>query len=237
MRFPYFSLLALPLLGGCAIFGSNIAGDFACRAGSKSSATECPPARVIDAKAIADLSDTETAITKSARNAASPGDTTRTNERILRVVIPAHVDEEGLLREEAVVWIVAEPPEWAARLRRPERSSSSKGALRTVARHVLNAQAQPAAETLPAATDSPDHTRTSEIASPLEDNPFFPLASPLALPSTAREAVAGATPPAVEGFDMASPSHVRTPRPPEPASLVYPDAGAIDAAKAKKEPE
>ena len=236
MRFPYFSLLVLPLLGGCATFGSNIAGDFACRAGSKASAADCPPARVIDAKAIADLSDTETAITKSARKAASPGDTTRTNERILRVVIPAHVDEEGLLREEAVVWIVAEPPEWAARLRRPERASS-KSALRTLARHVLDAQGEPEAGALPAATDSPDHTRNSEIASPFDDDLFFPLASPPALPSTAREAVAGATPPAVEGFDMASPSHVRTPRPSELAPLVYPDAGAIDAAKTRKEPQ
>lgn len=236
MRFPYFSLLALPLLGGCATFGSNIAGDFACRAGSKSSATECPPARVIDAKAIADLSDDAAFVPKAVRKTALPGDTRRTDERILRVVIPAHVDEEGLLHEEAVVWIVAEPPEWAARLRRPERNRS-KSAVRTVARHVLDAQAQQAAEALPAATDSPDHTRTSEIASPFDDDPFFPLASPLALPSTAREAVAGATPPAVEGFDMASPSHVRTPRPPESAPIVYPDAGAIDAAKAKKEPQ
>lgn len=236
MRFPYFSVLVLPLLGGCATFGSNIAGDFACRAGSKASATDCPPARVIDARAIADLSDNETALPKAVRKAARPGDTARTAERILRVVIPAHVDEEGLLREEAVVWIVAEPPEWTARLRRPERSGS-KSALRTVARHVLDAQAEPEAGAPPAVTDRPEHTRKSEIVSTLDDDPFFPLASPLALPSTAREAVAGATPPAVEGFDMASPSHVRTPRSPEAAPLVYPDAGAIDAAKAKKEPE
>jgi conjugal transfer pilus assembly protein TraV len=236
MRFLYFSLLVLPLLGGCATFGSNIAGDFACRAGAKASPTDCPPARVIDAQAIADLSDDETFVPKAVRKAALPGDTRRTDERILRVVIPAHVDAEGLLHEEAVIWIVAEPPEWAARLRRPARSSS-KSALHTVARDVLDAQAEPEAGTLPAATNSTEHTRTSEIMSPLDDDPFFPLASPLALPSTAREAVAGATPPAVEWFDMASPSYVRTPRPPEPASLVYPDADAIDAAKAKKEPE
>lgn len=236
MRFPQLSLLVLPLLGGCATFGSNIAGDFACRTGSKASPTDCPPARVIDARAIADLSDDETFVPKAVRKAALPGDTRRTDERILRVVIPAHVDEEGLLHEEAVVWIVAEPPEWAARLRSPERSGN-KSALPTVARHVLDAQAQQDAEAPSAATNSPDHTRTSEIASPFDDDPFFPLASPLALPSTAREAVAGATPPAVEGFDMASPSHVRTPRPPEPTPLVYPDAGAIDAAKAKKEPQ
>lgn len=236
MRFPHVSLLVLPLLGGCATFGSNIAGDFACRAGSKASPTDCPPARVIDAKAIADMSNDQTLVPKVARKAARPGDTTRTSERILRVVIPAHVDEEGMLREEAVVWIVAEPPEWAARLRRPERSSS-KSALRTVARHVLDAQAQLAAETPSAPMNISDQARKSEIASPFDDDPFSPLASPLALPSTAREAVAGATPPAVEGFDMASPSHVRTPRPPEPVPLVYPDASAINAAKAKKEPQ
>jgi conjugal transfer pilus assembly protein TraV len=236
MRFPYFSLLVLPLLGGCATFGSNIAGDFACRAGSKASQTDCPPARVIDAKAIADLSDDETFVPKAVRKAALPGDTRRTDERILRVVIPAHVDEEGLLREEAVVWIVAEPPEWAARLRRPARSGS-KSALRAVARPVLDAQAQPMTNALSTATDSPDDTRKSDVSSPLDDDPFSPLASPLALPSTAREAVAGAKSPAVEGFDMASPSHVRTPRSPDKAPLVYPDASAIAAAKSKKEPE
>ena len=60
----------------------------------------------------------------------------------------------------------------------------------------------------------------------------FPTASPLVLPSTAREAVAGAHAPAVEGFDMSPPLHDRTPRPrgdaPEP---VYPSAEAIDAAR------
>ena len=67
-------------------------------------------------------------------------------------------------------------------------------------------------------------------------------ASPLVLPSTAREAVAGAKAPAVEGFDMAQPPHVRAPRPSaDKAPLIFPTIEAIEAAKnaaqAQKEPK
>ena len=62
-------------------------------------------------------------------------------------------------------------------------------------------------------------------------------ASPLVLPSTAREAVAGAKAPAVEGFDTPPPPRDRTPRPEAGHSApVFPSAAAIEAAKAAIRP-
>ena len=67
------------------------------------------------------------------------------------------------------------------------------------------------------------------------DTSPFPLASPLALPSTAAEAIAGAQAPAVEGFDMPSPPHDRTPRPHSSLpGLQFPSLEALAAAKTKK---
>ena len=81
------------------------------------------------------------------------------------------------------------------------------------------------------ASGEPDSASPFSLASPpIQD---FPVASPLVLPSTAREAVAGAKAPAVEGFDMSPPPHDRTPRPGGgDARLSYPNIEAIEAAKA-----
>jgi conjugal transfer pilus assembly protein TraV len=62
-------------------------------------------------------------------------------------------------------------------------------------------------------------------------------ASPLVLPSTAREAVAGAKAPAVEGFDTSPPPRDRAPRPEAGHSApAFPSAAAIEAAKAAIRP-
>jgi len=87
---------------------------------------------------------------------------------------------------------------------------------------------------------------TSTLETPGADAPSSENAvsdaSPLVLPSTAREAVAGANAPAVEGVDMAQPPHDRTPRPSaDKAPRIYPTIEAIEAAKnaakAQKEPK
>jgi conjugal transfer pilus assembly protein TraV len=70
-------------------------------------------------------------------------------------------------------------------------------------------------------------------------SPFYETsdASPLVLPSTAREAVAGAKAPAVEGFDTLPPPRDRAPRPEAGQSApVFPSAAAIEAAKAAIRP-
>ena len=96
----------------------------------------------------------------------------------------------------------------------------------------IPAAEQPEAETF-------DLGQPFQPSSSIED---IPSASPLVLPSTAREAVAGANAPAVEGFDMAQPPHDRTPRPSaDKAPLIFPTIEAIEAAKsaakAQKEPK
>ena len=220
------------LTSGCATFGTNIEGDFTCRAPKG----DCAPSHVIDARATGDM--TATGSLENDYRAPVPvaaGDRARTSERTLRIVFPAHVDETGTLHDDAVAWAVVENPRWAAELRRKLKAvqaqieESSKTHEGTAAEQPA---AQPEAETF-------DLGQPFQPSSSLEDTPS---ASPLVLPSTAREAVAGAKAPAVEGFDMAQPPHDRTPRPSaDKAPLVYPTIEAIEAAKnaakAQKEPK
>lgn len=235
MRSLSLMLLSAPLLfttSGCATFATNIAGDFECRAKGKTTSADCLPASRIDADATAMLAKGYPRTHPTPRAGVAGGDTGRSRERTIRIVFPAHVDDTGILHEESVAWAIAEQPDWTARLRRKSDNGAS-GFVRSVARAMKAAQQRPE-------TASP-HTEdgTAETAdNPISDDPFV-IASPLALPSTAREAVAGASAPAVEGFDMSAPlPHVRTPRHPETQDApVFPSAEAIDAAKTPKEPE
>ena len=232
------------LTSGCATFGTNIEGDFTCRAPKG----DCAPSQVIDARATKDLS-----ATGSVQDGLRPpvsvasGDQGRTSERTLRIVFPAHIDETGTLHDDAVAWAVVENPRWVAELRRKAGEDTAPPLMRQLRRQLKAAQAkndllnettslpqaeQPEAETF-------DLGQPFQPSSSLDD---IPSASPLVLPSTAREAVAGATAPAVEGFDMAQPPHDRTPRPSaDKAPLIFPTIEAIEAAKnaakAHKEPK
>ena len=232
------------LTSGCATFGTNIEGDFTCRAPKG----DCAPSQVIDARATKDLSATGP-VQDGLRPPVSvaSGDQGRTSERTLRIVFPAHIDETGTLHDDAVAWAVVENPRWAAELRRKAGEDTAPPLMRQLRRQLKAAQAksdllnettslpqaeQPEAETF-------DLGQPFQPSSSLED---IPSASPLVLPSTAREAVAGATAPAVEGFDMAQPPHDRTPRPSaDKAPLIFPTIEAIEAAKnaakAHKEPK
>ncbi len=231
---PFLSLAAPLLLAtsGCATFATNIAGDFECRAKDKNNIEHCQPASRIDAAAMATLGSDSYAQTSLPRAAVAQGDRTRSRERTVRIVFPAHVDEAGILHEEAVAWAVIDRTDWAARLRRKAEDGTSAYA-RSVARALKAAQALP-----PVAAMVSEEPQQASQDTTISEDPFS-IASPLALPSTAREAVAGASAPAVEGFDMSAPlPHVRTPRHPgSKEEPVYPSAEAIDAAKAVKEPE
>ena len=233
------------LTSGCATFGTNIEGDFTCRAPKG----DCAPSQVIDARATKDLSATGT-VQDGLRPPVSvaSGDQGRTSERTLRIVFPAHIDETGTLHDDAVAWAVVENPRWAAELRRKAGEDTAPPLMRQLRRQLKAAQAKSdllnETTTLPQAEQTEAETfdlgQPFQPSSSLED---IPSASPLVLPSTAREAVAGASAPAVEGFDMAQPPHDRTPRPSaDKAPLIYPTIEAIDAAKnaaakAQKEPK
>jgi conjugal transfer pilus assembly protein TraV len=135
------------------------------------------------------------------------------------------------LHDEAVAWAVIENPRWAVELRRKPDAEAATPLMRQLRRQLKTALEQRASTTTgdaaPASEDDP-----SPLFSSSPSNDLSPLASPLALPSTAREADAGATAPAAEGFDMLASPHDRAPRPSgSPSPLTYPSLEAIEAAK------
>ena len=218
-------------LGGCTTFGTNVEGDFSCRAPKGG----CAPSHVIDAGATATLEHAPSSSELArVRAGVAAGDIGRTSERTLRIVFPSHVDEAGTLHDEAVAWAVVENPRWAAELRRKPGEETAPPLMRQLSRQLKAAQAEPDP---PAPVGDADMVELGSPFSPATPTlPDSPVASPLVLPSTAREAVAGATAPAVEGFDMSPPLHARTPRPGDDnASLTYPTIEAIEAAKAPKD--
>ena len=236
-------------MSGCATFGTNVEGNFTCRAPKG----DCAPSHVIDARATAVVGDGAAPQDPARlRVGVGGGDTARTAERTLRIVFPAHVDEAGTLHDEAVAWTVIENPRWAAELRRKPGEDTAPTLMRHLQRQLKSAQqaAEKVSKETTSDADAPqddaaarDGTDPSVQASPFslaassdpESLPSSPDASPLALPSTAREAVAGAKAPAAEGFDMPAPPHDRTPRPfGQQASPKFPSIEAIQAAIAKR---
>ena len=218
-------------LSACTTFGTNVRGDFTCRAPQG----DCAPSHVIDARATAELGEGASPHQIArVRAGVAAGDTGRTLERTLRIVFPAHVDEAGTLHDEAVAWAVVENPRWAAELRRKPGEEGAPPLIRQLSRQLKDAQARPVVTDADAVGDTsgePDLGSPFSLASP--PTHASPVASPLVLPSTAREAVAGAKAPAVEGFDMSPPPHDRTPRPSgDGTPLTYPAVEAIEAAKA-----
>jgi conjugal transfer pilus assembly protein TraV len=226
-RLPLCASLAV-LLSGCATFGTNVEGSFQCRAPEGS----CAPSHIIDGRAAGEIRQAETPpnTIRTPRMVAS-GDQARTAERTLKIVFPARVDETGTLHDEAVAWTVVENPRWAAELRRKPGSEAATPLMRQLRRQLKAAQEQAVSTTNPdGAPDSQDDP--SQLFTPSPSDDLFPLASPLALPSTAREADAGADAPAAEGFDMPVSPHDRAPRPSASQSaLTYPSIEAIEAAK------
>jgi conjugal transfer pilus assembly protein TraV len=221
------------LTTGCATFGTNVEGDFSCRAPKG----DCAPSHVIDGRATGTL-DTNGPAQAQPRVpvGVAAGDTTRTAERTLRIVFPAHVDASGTLHDEAVAWAVVENPRWAAELRRKAGDEPAPPLMRQLRRQLKAAQAKAgqADEEVSQKPDAFDPASPFSLASPPPED--VPVASPLVLPSTAREAVAGAKAPAVEGFDM-PPPHDRTPRPsPDTAAMTFPSVEAIEAAKSAVRP-
>lgn len=227
VRLPMCASLAV-LLAGCATFGTNVEGSFQCSAPQG----DCAPSHIIDARATGETRQAESpANTLRPQRMVDPGDQARTAERTLKIVFPARVDETGTLHDEAVAWAVVENPRWAAELRRKPGDQAATPVMRQLRRQLKTALEERESTTdSDAAPDSEDDP--SPLFLPAPQNDLSPLASLLVLPSTAREADAGATAPAAEGFDMPASPHDRAPRPSgSPSSLIYPSFEAIEAAK------
>jgi conjugal transfer pilus assembly protein TraV len=114
-------------LGACATFGGNVKGDFACRAPGG----VCAPTSTIDDAALAlivgdaGVSKTgpytpETTRPRMIQTAAA--EPIRSGEKILRIVFPAHIDEEGRYRESTAIHAVVERGTWISAASAPSES-------------------------------------------------------------------------------------------------------------------
>jgi conjugal transfer pilus assembly protein TraV len=232
-------LAAAPIvlaLSACVSLGTNVKGQFMCHAPKG----DCAPSRVIDERAAQDIGSghepSDIGLARVRAGIAAPvgagspqGSPQRTGERTLRIVFPAHVDETGTLRDEAVAWAVVEAPQWSAQLGVRTAPPPATPIARQIGRQ-LKAAHEAAAH--PARTDADVAASASDadLLSPPDSTNPFEFASPPALPSTVGEAKTGAPPPVAEGSDMAATPHARTPRSFVP-ELAYPAAAAIDAAR------
>lgn len=110
-------LLGAVALSGCTTIGGNIKGSFDCKAPSGS----CAPMGVSDATAVGELGATAGSIDDAVTGRAGmilagigdgvPG---RTNDRVLKVVFPAHTDGSGIYRDEATARVVVERGGWVS---------------------------------------------------------------------------------------------------------------------------
>lgn len=123
-----FTLITAAALTGCTTLGGNVKGSFACRAPDGM----CAPTSKIDDQALAMISGADadampaTVINPYERTdprfiptaSASPS---RSNERVLRIVFPAHVDRLGRFREASAIHAVVERGSWVT----PAKSASA----------------------------------------------------------------------------------------------------------------
>ncbi|MFV1919646.1 hypothetical protein VPH46_09510 [Sphingomonas sp. MJ1 (PH-R8)] len=109
------ALLLTTALGasGCTTLGGTVKGDFTCRA----PAGTCAPMTKIDAAAIGSVEEegaSASAVGPRRQGVSGKGGSVavRTGERMLTILLPAHVDEAGVLHDAATVHAVVEQPAW-----------------------------------------------------------------------------------------------------------------------------
>ncbi|WP_299309684.1 conjugal transfer protein TraV [uncultured Croceicoccus sp.] len=239
MTYSLRPLALLPMIfaaSGCVGLGTNIEGDFSCRALKGT----CAPTAVTDKDAVAGIASTEPAPESRAfaAGAVTPGDSSRTAERRLKVIFPAHIDQSGTLHEEAVAWIVVETPRWAAELQGSTARGRPATLLRAIRRQIRDAEG----------AGDPHADARAEIAAPPAGDPFvaqpFTATSPLPppVPSEAREADAGPPLPAAGGLrdgtvppDRVSRQFIPAPIPTHLIRPGFPNLDAVVAAQSAEE--
>ena len=233
----------LVLVAGCASGNSHVGSHFDCRAPGGT----CAPMSVIDARAVAGLGDTQPVATRSrARpqpsghsvpiaNATTSAPPLRTSERVLRIVFPAHIDADGVYRDESTAHAVVEGGEWvdaltgpvALRASGPTQGAAStaapeKSALATLDEVIASRAARPGPSAAPAPSQVP------AIPQILQGTPSRSL-----LPQSLAETAAGLSAPGIATLDGQE-SPARYDRPDVPA-VAMPDpaaGGAIQPAPA-----
>jgi conjugal transfer pilus assembly protein TraV len=214
------SLLALSLsLTGC-VTGGNIKGDFQCSAPGGT----CAPMSTIDAAAISGIgsfrSIGEPGIEGQSvpRGIAGPvlADGTapaRTSDRVLRVVFPAHIDADGIYREQSAAHAVVENGAWAEALGGKPVNPRGVPALRA-------AGVVPASPTAASALATLDEIVTARAAQAGRNAPepapaiaitptaygAEPAAARFAAPLSLAEAASGLAAPRVRNLDPRAPT-------------------------------
>lgn len=121
IRSAMIPIAIVPLLAACASTG-NIKGDFQCAAPGGT----CAPMSVIDAAAVSSMGNVRSPMgisdpVSAPRPLSGPfvaegSPPPRTSDRVLRVVFPAHIDADGIYREESAAHAVVENAAWAEAL-------------------------------------------------------------------------------------------------------------------------
>ena len=212
------SLLALSL--SACMTGGNIKGDFQCAAPGGT----CAPMSTIDAAAISGIgsfrSIGEPGIEGQSvpRGLAGPvlADGTapaRTSDRVLRVVFPAHIDADGIYREQSAAHAVVENGAWAEALGGKPANQRGVPALRAAG----VVPASPAAPSALATLDEivaaraaqagrkPLEPRAAAATTPTPQVPE-PVASRFANPMSLAEAASGLSAPRVTNLDPRAPA-------------------------------
>ena len=194
MHRPIFLATLALSLAGCTHIGTNISGDFSCRSQlGRLHGAGCQPLSEVDAHAVRELLKTEGLGLAEVRQRVSvaAADASRTGERTLKVVFPAHVDGSGMLHDEAVVWAVVEAARWSGEVRRSDMNEP-KNTMRAL-RQALKDQARRAIDVARRAETAvnPEPLSPEDNGPTVAANPFTP-SSPLALPSPGGEAPADA---------------------------------------------
>lgn len=174
--------IVLAALPGCVGLGGNVKGSFACRAPDGI----CAPSAVIDDRALAMMSGDpsfsagsdvsapavgQNAAIRSASTQAVRGpvaaDARRTGDRVMRIVFPAYIDEQGRLHEASAIHAVVAPGEWQA----------------------IAAEASPARNALAAAPQMQEHANASRTGDPSEPEVDPHLPGPDAVAAARRRGV------------------------------------------------
>ncbi len=117
---PFTLAVACLPLAGCMSLSGNIKGSFSCSAPGGT----CAPSSMIDDRALALISGgadvvpagpaAHTRQSGHALRVANAGPVTRTNQKILKIVFPAHVDAHGRYHETAAIRTVVDNGIWVA---------------------------------------------------------------------------------------------------------------------------
>jgi|TARA_R100001244_G_scaffold20643_2_gene21364 conjugal transfer pilus assembly protein TraV len=219
-------LISSIALSSCASLGTNVSGNFDCKAPAGS----CAPTSEIDAAA--SMGPIEEATSNGKRRSAATAQTARTGERVLKIVFPGFVDRDGNLHDARTVHVVARSPDWKSAVVGHDTSNIAKSLSRAIARQSRSTTPQSSDTQISSGFSVPEHSPEADN----DTDPFlkssYELPSRLVTPFSVREAIAGAKAPAIEGFDWFPPPKNRTPHPVTASSpKTFPSIEAIEAAK------